>query len=238
MDYDCRLINPKTGEVEKLQGVSPSARTYAGGPSNASWTSITSNYSDHFKRVFRNDDGIKVLHGVPGYASIPVLFSAIFKLRNFADDDHLKPTEGNVKWSLIDLVWMAATFPDNVWEISQGGEKARVVSNKARSRGQTKRVTVRTLTGREIEIIPDIKPTSAQAVARGEIKKNEWIIIQGCLEALACGDRFNFRLMAHEDPRNFPTASQEGILLYLFGETNPVWQAETGKRMRWVQEFY
>ena len=50
-----------------------------------------------------------------GAESVPVLEGAISKLGDDTDEDYWKPTEGNVKQALEQLLALARMRPDGVW---------------------------------------------------------------------------------------------------------------------------
>jgi hypothetical protein len=51
-----------------------------------------------------------------GAESIPVLQAAADQLGNDIDEDYWKPTEGNAKAALLQLIALAKMRPDGVWE--------------------------------------------------------------------------------------------------------------------------
>jgi hypothetical protein len=76
---------------------------------------ITYNYSKIYYRIF-GKKGIRIIYGLSGMESIPILEKAISKLGNDMDMDSWKPTEGNAKKALKELVVIALIHPADIWE--------------------------------------------------------------------------------------------------------------------------
>ena len=131
MSYDIELTDPVTGDVLELDS-SHHMRggAYAIGGTSLAHLNVTYNYSEHFKRAFGNeavemnsferifgggDTGIRSIYGMTGAASIPVLRSAAAKLGDDVDPDYWKPTEGNAKRALLQLIALAEMRPDGIW---------------------------------------------------------------------------------------------------------------------------
>lgn len=117
MSYDIDLINPETDKpfeypednfVEQREGTSP-----VGGRTETS-INITYNYSPIFVRVL-GEEGIRSIYGMTAKESFPILRAAIGQLKGDVDDDYWKPTEGNARLALIQLLEMACKFPEGVW---------------------------------------------------------------------------------------------------------------------------
>lgn len=131
MSYDIELQDPVTKEVLQLD--SPHhmrGGTYCVGGEIEASLNVTYNYAPHFRRVFGDDNveltqfeaifgggetGIRRLYGTSGANSIPVLEKAIAMLGDDVDDDYWKPTEGNAKRALVQLLALAKMRPDGVW---------------------------------------------------------------------------------------------------------------------------
>ena len=116
MSYNISLIDPVSREELELD--SPHfmrGGTYAVGGTTKACLNITYNYADQFRKVFP-EEGIRVLYGMTGADSIPVLQSAINKLGNDIDEDYWKSTEGNAKRALTQLLALAKIRPDGVWD--------------------------------------------------------------------------------------------------------------------------
>ncbi len=116
MSYDIDLKDPVSGKVLQLD--SPHLMrggTYClGGTTDAS-LNVTYNYGTHFRRVL-GEEGIRTIYGMTGSESIPVLEGGISQLGNDTDEDYWKPTEGNAKRALTQLLALAKMRPDGVWD--------------------------------------------------------------------------------------------------------------------------
>ena len=116
MSYDIELRHPVTGD--KLQLDEPHhmrGGTYQVGGTNEAHLNITYNYSRHFVAAFEDERGIRCIYGMTGADSIPVLKAAAGKLGNDVDEDYWKPTEGNAKAAIMQLLALARMRPDGVW---------------------------------------------------------------------------------------------------------------------------
>lgn len=110
MSYDIQLVEPTTKETIIFEGLNEIWSI----PEEASFT-ITYNYQPVFARVF-GEKGIRILYGMTGTESIPLLRRAIDQLQDDRDDDYWKATEGNVKESLQKLLQFAILRTDGVWQ--------------------------------------------------------------------------------------------------------------------------
>jgi len=116
MSYDIDLCDPVTGEVLTLdEKHHMKGGTYQLGGTPTASLNITYNYCKHFGRVI-GEKGIRTIYGMTGAESILVLQSAADQLGNDVDDDYWRPTEGNAKRSLLQLVALAKMRPDGVWK--------------------------------------------------------------------------------------------------------------------------
>ena len=114
MSYDIRLENAVTGKVLMLDNVHHMrGATYVMGGTREASMSVTHNYAKHF-HVF-GPKGIREIYGKTGAESIPMLKEAISLLGDDVDDDYWKPTEGNAKQALMQLLALAQMRPDGVW---------------------------------------------------------------------------------------------------------------------------
>ena len=121
MSYDIALTCPVTGEILELdEPHQMKGGTHAVGGTRQAELNVTYNYAEHFYRVFLDVQfsklGIRSIYGLTGAESIPVLQMAIAKLKDDADQDYWKPTEGNAKKALTQLLALAKMRPDGVWE--------------------------------------------------------------------------------------------------------------------------
>ena len=94
-------------------GIAPIS-TAIGGTTEAH-LNITWNYGGHFRRVL-GDGGIRSIYQKTGADTIPVLQYAAEQLGDDTDEDYWKPTEGNAKAAILQLLAMAKMRPDGVWE--------------------------------------------------------------------------------------------------------------------------
>ena len=117
MSYDFYLVDPVTRETLTVEfNHQVSGGTYCLGGTNELRLNITSNYYRHYRRVFKNEDGIKILIGKSGAESIPILEEAISLLGDQVDSDYWEPTEGNAKKALYGLLALAQIRPDGIWD--------------------------------------------------------------------------------------------------------------------------
>lgn len=111
MSYDIYFVDPKTGATIQLEEEHHfGGGTYAVAPpdmvtpnTREAWLNVTYNYGKHFH--FRDLDGKnveEVLH---------LLTDGMLKLGDEMDADYWKPTEGNVKKALIELLRLANRVP-------------------------------------------------------------------------------------------------------------------------------
>ena len=116
MSYDIELQDPVTHETLQLDAPHHmKGGTYClGGTTNAE-LNVTYNYAKHYHGLGEN--GIRSLGGMSGAASIPLLQAAADKLGDDVDDDYWKPTEGNAKQALLQLIALAQMRPDGVWSV-------------------------------------------------------------------------------------------------------------------------
>lgn len=116
MSYDIRLCDPVTHEP--LEVDSPhlmAGGTYAIGGTNELWLNVTYNYGKHYYRVM-GERGIRIIYGMTGAESIPIIEAAAAKLGNEVSGDYWESTEGNAKRALLQLAAMARMRPDGVWD--------------------------------------------------------------------------------------------------------------------------
>ena len=120
VSYDIKLTCPVTGATLELdEPHQMKGGTYAIDGNKDAALNITYNYAEHFYRVFLEIQfsraGIRSIYGLTGAESIPVLQMAIAKLKDDVDQDYWKPTEGNAKKALTQLLALAKMRPDGVW---------------------------------------------------------------------------------------------------------------------------
>lgn len=116
MSYDIGLHDPITHE--RLYIDSPhhmAGGTYATCGTTELWLNITWNYADYYYQLF-GEKGIRMIYGLSGAESIPVLDAAISQLKDDIDEDYWVATEGNAKRPLCQLRAMAQLRPDGIWD--------------------------------------------------------------------------------------------------------------------------
>lgn len=116
MSYDIELCDPVTGKViefdapHRMEG-----GTHCVGGTRDARLNVTYNYAKFFYKTIDGDKGIRFIYGMTGAEAIPVLEKAIQRLGDDADEDYWKPTEGNAKRSLLQLVALAKLRPDGIF---------------------------------------------------------------------------------------------------------------------------
>lgn len=117
MSYDIYLKDPITKETTEID--TPHfmrGGTYCINGSNELSLNITYNYSKYYRETICSKKGIRAIYGLTGLESIPLLENAINQLGDDVDNDYWKPTEGNAKRPLIQLLTMAKMTPDGIWQ--------------------------------------------------------------------------------------------------------------------------
>lgn len=122
MSYDINLIDPITKEVIEINDAHfLRGGTYQMGGSKELTLNITYNYSKIFHRVIQPKNtpseyktGIRSLYGITALEAIPILEAAISNLKDDADEDYWKATEGNAKRALNNLLTMCKMRPDAI----------------------------------------------------------------------------------------------------------------------------
>jgi len=116
MSYDIELVHPVTGETIELDAPHQMrGGTYCFGGTTRAELNITYNYAKNYYRVLDAEKGIRVIYGMTGAESIPVLNQGIAALGDDVADDYWKPTEGNARAALAQLLALASMRPDGVW---------------------------------------------------------------------------------------------------------------------------
>jgi hypothetical protein len=117
MSYDLSLKDAVTGRtLETVQPHQMAGGTYQLGGSTSLWLNATYNYAPQFYKSMDAEEGIRKLYGMTGAESIPLLEAAVEQLGDDVDEDYWKPTEGNAKQALLQLLAMARMRPDGVWD--------------------------------------------------------------------------------------------------------------------------
>jgi len=118
MSFDISLNDSVSGE--EIEFDSPhqmKGGIYAVGGSCHASLNVTYNYSPIFYRVLGFSNGIRGLDKMFAADSIPILQQAANSLKDDIDSDYWKPTEGNAKRALIQLLTMAKMRPDGIWRV-------------------------------------------------------------------------------------------------------------------------
>ena len=115
---DLYLRHPVSKEVLELDlPHQMKGGTYALGGTTEAHLNVTYNYSVNWNKAF-NGKHLRDIDGMTGANSIPFLKAGIAALNDDMDEDYWKPTEGNTKSALIQLLALAAMRPDGVWSVS------------------------------------------------------------------------------------------------------------------------
>lgn len=115
MSYDIGLRNADGSAVEFDGTHQLAGGTYAMGGTSEAWLNVTYNYSPHFYRTM-GEKGIRAIYGMTARDSAPLLAKAIAQLKDDRHSDYWKPTEGNARAALQNLLTMATMAPDGIWE--------------------------------------------------------------------------------------------------------------------------
>lgn len=117
MSYDIQLVDPVTklvielDEPHQLKG-----GTYALGGTCLAHLNVTYNYGEFYYKHIDSEKGIRVIYGMTGKESIPVLQKGIDALKDDVTDNYWDSTEGNARKALLDLIELAKMCPDGIWE--------------------------------------------------------------------------------------------------------------------------
>lgn len=116
MSYDIDLTDPITGEPLELSSPHDMrGGTYCLTGTRTASLNVTYNYAPHYYRLI-GENGIRTIYGTTGAESITILRQAADALGDDVDDDYWKPTEGNAKRALLQLLALAQLRPDGVWK--------------------------------------------------------------------------------------------------------------------------
>ena len=122
MSYDINLLDPITKNVIKIKDAHfLRGGTYKLGGSTELSLNMTYNYSKFLHQVIQSEStpsedksGIRSLYGMTALEAIPILETAISNLKDDVDPDYWKPTEGNTKKALNNLLTMCKMRPDAI----------------------------------------------------------------------------------------------------------------------------
>lgn len=120
MSYDLDLIDRHGKILEFSEPHHLCGGTYAVGGTSEASLNVTYNYAKHFHYVF-GPEGIRSLYGMTSLQSLPVMAKAVILLGDDVDPDYWKPTEGNARLAILDLMTLAQLairegHPDAVWK--------------------------------------------------------------------------------------------------------------------------
>lgn len=122
MSYDIELLDPITKKVIEINDPHfLRGGTYKLGGSTELSLNITYNYSKFLHQVLQPKttpsefkSGIRSLYGMTALEATPILETAISTLKDDVDEDYWKPTEGNTKKALNNLLTMCKMRPDAI----------------------------------------------------------------------------------------------------------------------------
>ena len=122
MSYDIQLLDPITKNVIEINDAHfMRGGTYQMGGSTELSLNITYNYSKFLHQVLQPKttpsefkSGIRSLYGMTALEATPILETAISTLKDDVDEDYWKPTEGNTKKALNNLLTMCKMRPDAI----------------------------------------------------------------------------------------------------------------------------
>lgn len=122
MSYDINLLDPISKNVIEINDAHfLRGGTYKLSGSTELSLNITYNYSKFLHNVIqpkftssKDKSGIRSLYGMTALDAIPILEAAISSLKNDVDEDYWKPTEGNTKRALNNLLTMCKMRPDAI----------------------------------------------------------------------------------------------------------------------------
>jgi len=116
VSYDIELVDPITREVLLLdEPHHMRGGTFCVGGEQRAHLNVTYNYYIHFQTAFKDPRGIRSIYEMTGAESISVIRDAVTSLNTDVDDDYWKPTEGNARRALTQLLALAQMRPDGVW---------------------------------------------------------------------------------------------------------------------------
>lgn len=118
MSYDVELLEPvskKTIQFDSKHHMT--GGTYCLGGTTEAWLNITYNYAKPYSKAVEGFS-INNLEGKTALETMPQIQEVIDNLGDEVDDDYWKPTEGNAKKALIQLLALAKMRPDGIWHIT------------------------------------------------------------------------------------------------------------------------
>ena len=116
MSYDVDFCDPVSKKVIELDEPHfMRGGTYAIGGTKELTLNITYNYSENYSK---HNFSIKDLDGKSALDAIPELERVISELGDDVHSDYWKPTDGNAKRALIQILTMCKMRPDSIIEVS------------------------------------------------------------------------------------------------------------------------
>ncbi len=86
---------------------------FAVGGTDDPWLHVTFNYAEAFCK-FLGGDGINDFHDRPVRETLPKLIEAVSNMHGEPDDDYWKPTEGNARAALMNMIQLACLSPETL----------------------------------------------------------------------------------------------------------------------------
>lgn len=115
MSYDIYFKDPVSKHTIQLKEKHfMQGGTYALGGTVEMWLNVTFNYSENYSKHKFN---IKDLNGKSAVDCIPELERVISELGDDVHPDYWKPTDGNAKRALIQILTMCKMRPDSIIEV-------------------------------------------------------------------------------------------------------------------------
>ena len=115
MSYDIHINDSEGRRMSSVRTHRISGGTYAMNGTTELWLNITYNYAPHFYRLM-GEDGIRSIYGKRVADTLPGLRAAADQLGDDRDDDYWKPTEGNAKAALYNLIALGEMAPEGFWD--------------------------------------------------------------------------------------------------------------------------
>lgn len=113
MSYDIYIKDEK-GPIIFKKKHNYKGGTYQVGGCNEAWINITDNYSEHFVK-FLGEKGIRSIYGKTVEEVVPILKEAIDKMDDEISENYWDATEGNARYSLVNLINIALLCPKTAY---------------------------------------------------------------------------------------------------------------------------
>lgn len=120
MSYNIEIIHPKTGEtLESARALTLRGGIQPFGGSKELFLTITFNYREHLVKAFQSHKGVSCLNNKAVVSTIDTITNAIERLdTDYYMEDYWKPTEGNARLALINLLILAFEGLEGYWRIT------------------------------------------------------------------------------------------------------------------------